>query len=317
MTSLRQRRQSSPNDVGRFLSAGDPGQLKGTGGGIRLAATTFFIASLVFMASSFGGNDDGHTSLRKRNDTSTHILVPGYTDASLKRYKKERRDAAIAKSELDPAEEHIWDSHELKKYFDCKRVLTKRPVIQDNEWRYFRDLYNEFIESEASQGRNETYKFGSRNIPTKVEGTMTPDKGRGLIASQNIAKGERIFTGTNNTIIYRTGRAWREFLLHLYYAPPLNDHYKDGFACDIMSWSWNQEVETSDGAVVAIVVDLDSSSLLNRPNDDQVLNIQCGELVEDRECGMDYFAVKDIQQGEEIICKYGDFSSPQWQSFGL
>ena len=75
---------------------------------------------------------------------------------------------------------------------------------------YFRDLYNKH-----AAFRNEkdvSYKFTNETYVSPVKTVLTKDKGRGLIASSDIQKGELIFTGTNKTIVFETGHAWRSFL---------------------------------------------------------------------------------------------------------
>ena len=148
--------------------------------------------------------------------------------------EKKRRLAAKS-SGLNPEDEPAFDHSELKKYFGCRELFKKaREDISVDHWRYFRDLYNEYV----AKQKPKTYKVAERtdhNNP--VDQSVTPDKGRGLIASRDIKRGELIFTGTNNTIVFETGGAWRNFLLHLYYSPPPpTGGYEDGFACDINSW---------------------------------------------------------------------------------
>ena len=146
--------------------------------------------------------------------------------------EKKRRMAAKS-SGLDPKDEQSFDMFELQSYFGCGELFKKpREDITVDHWRYFRDLYN------AKQMMPSTYKAAHRlDHVNPVDQTVSPDKGRGLIASRDIKRGELIFTGTNNTIAFETGDAWRNFLLHLYYsAPPPTGGYEDGFACDIRSW---------------------------------------------------------------------------------
>jgi len=244
--------------------------------------------------------------LRQRDGKTNHAPKPK------QRSRRQRHG-------LDPADEQSFDHDDLKRYFGCNKLFkTPRPVITDDEWRNFRDLYNEFVDAEYSSSQYpngpETYKVGKSWSGSPVHGNTTPDKGRGLAASRDIRKGDLIFTGTNNTLVFETGPAWRKFLLHLFYAPPPDDVYTEGFACDMVAWSWNQRVP-KDGPI-AIVVDVDSSSLLNKPSKGETHNIQCGKDGEEG-CGMDYYAVRDIWEGEEILCHYSDFANPRWHTFGL
>lgn len=217
---------------------------------------------------------------------------------------------------LDPEKWEQFSYHDLRKYFGCNKLFEKpRPIITDDEWRYFRDLYNQHLAADLAAGNPpDTYKLGKEPYDCPVEGSITADKGRGLVASRDISKGELIFTASNNTIVFQTGHAWRKLLWHLYHAPPPDDVYTAGFACDIHAWSWNQEVP-KDGPT-AIVVDIDKSSLLNQPSEGELHNIKCGKN-DETECVMDYYSTTDIQKGDEILCDYSDFSSPDWHGMGL
>lgn len=217
---------------------------------------------------------------------------------------------------LDPANWESFTLNELEKVFGC-HYRKPHPVITKGNWQHFRDLYNQF---ESAQGPNDldtSYKLGNEPSTFPIEVVMTRKKGRGLIASRNIAKGEKIFRASNNTIVFRTGHAWRKLLWHLYNAspPPDKDGYTDGFACDILSWSWNQRWPSPDGPI-QILVAIDESSLLNSVSEGEVANIQCG-VEKESQCGIDYYSIVDIKRGEEILCEYSDFSTPQWHTWGL
>lgn len=235
--------------------------------------------------------------------------------AAEKRHPREGRQKATG---LDPAKWETFKFNDLRQYFGCTQLFEKpRPVISQGNWRYFRDLYNQHIESYVpnADGGDTSYKLGKVPFEMKVEGALTEDKGRGIIASRDIAKDEMIFTGTNNTIVFRTGHSWRKLLWHLYHAPS-SDGYEEGFACDVLAWSWNQRVPGNDKGPVRILVDIDESSLLNQPSVGEEANIQCGKG-ENPKCGVDYYALEDIKKGDEILCEYSDFSSPSWHKMGL
>lgn len=232
--------------------------------------------------------------------------------------ERKRRRAAKS-SGLDPRDEQSFDHHKLWRYFGCRELFSKaREDISADHWRYFRDLYNDYV----AKQKPKTYKVSNRQDHINPVGqNVTPDKGRGLVASRDIKRGELIFTGTNNTIAFETGDAWRNFVLHLYYSPPPpTGGYEDGFACDIKSWSWIQEWPMGSGEMV-IMVDIDASSLLNQPSDGEYANIQCGRLTGKGEkkdtCGVDYYAKEDIKKGDEILCNYADFAHGGWEDFGL
>ena len=221
---------------------------------------------------------------------------------------------------LKTSEWEIFDASELKRYFGCKQLFkTPRPLITKRIWAYFRELYNQYVKQEQSIVNNvdSTHQVSAKSSNFPVEGAFTTDKGRGLVASRDIKRGELIFTGTNNTIVFDTGHSWRKFLWYLYHAPPTPDPYPEGFACDIRAWSWVQALPNEKGS--KIVVDIDESSLLNQPSTGERANIQCGKLDDkNAECELDYYARVDIKKGDEILCRYSDFADlGSWESFGL
>ena len=84
--------------------------------------------------------------------------------------------------------------------------------------------------------------------------------------------------------------------------------------------SWIQEWPMNSGEIVIMFV-IDASSLLNSPSSREDANIQCGRLTSEGEeedaCGLDYYAMKDIRKGDEILCEYSDFVRSGWDTFGL
>jgi len=214
---------------------------------------------------------------------------------------------------LESSKWKTFSSSELNKYFGCKQLFkTPRPIITEKNWMYFRDLYNKH--AAFRYDKDVSYKFTNETYVSPVKTVLTKDKGRGLIASRDIQKGELIFTGTNNTIVFETGHAWRSFLWYLYHASVPD--YPEGFACDIKSWSWVQESLPNGKGGPVIVVDIDESSLLNQPsrNNGEVANIQCGK---GENCGVNYYAKMDIKKGDEILCRYSGCSEATWDDFGL
>jgi len=241
-----------------------------------------------------------------------------------KQQQQPNRQIKEVQNGLETRNWSTFTSSQLKRYFGCSKLFkTPRPIITKRNWIYFRDLYNQFLEEnlhiDGGNGNvDRTYYKVTEKVATHpVEGTFTTTKGRGLIASRDIKRGELIFTGTNNTIVFDTGHAWRKFLWYLYHAPPTPDPYPEGFACDIKSWSWIQHMPNQQG--LKIMVDIDESSLLNQPSSGERANIQCGKLDDKKKavCELDYYAKVDIKKGDEILCRYSDFAEGGWHSFGL
>ena len=134
-----------------------------------------------------------------RTTVTTERIADAYDDHS----SIGRQNEKVGSPEPDPPGWETWDRHELKEYLECGKIFeTSRPIISDEEWRYFRDLYNQHVAEQGPDNKDVTYKMGKKPFDSPVVGAFTPDKGRGLIASRDIARGETIFTASNNTIVF-------------------------------------------------------------------------------------------------------------------
>ena len=127
---------------------------------------------------------------------------------------------------------------------------------------------------------------------------MTRDVGRGAFATRDIRKGELIHAGLANYAIFRDGPSYRRFLGAL----------SDEEACDVLLWTWTQEV----GGVPTILLVLDDNSLQNSGTH------KTGCPPERAPCGpFEEYALRDIKEGEELVCDYGEFAESLWGEFGL
>ena len=85
-------------------------------------------------------------------------------------------------------------------------------------------------------------------------------------------------------------------------------------ACDVTMWAWTQI--SSGGAVdePLILLPLDENSFENSGGGRS--NTGCPPEIE---CGMfDEFALRDIAEGEELLCQYGEFADTSlWHKFDL
>ena len=177
-----------------------------------------------------------------------------------------------------------------------------------------------------------------------VQAKQTDDgKGRGVYAAEPIRKGELVWTATASTARFPSGALYRQFLAII----PAD------LACDVLQWAYVQDVahfydSTADNLTDAmfqsppqrmlrVSVDLDEGSYMN--GEDYDPNVGC--LPEDEEevesdgadetwsssaqptrtpsqCQQNFFALRDIREGEELLCPYGDFAnSDGWKELGL
>jgi SET domain len=183
-------------------------------------------------------------------------------------------------------------------------------------------------------------------------------KGRGVYAAEAIRKGELVWTATASTARFPSGALYRQFLaivpadlacdvLQWAYVQDVV-HFRESTARsgnnDLHNRCCNDNTteaipqspqqlqpDTSRSPVLRISVDLDEGSYMN--GEDYDPNVGC--LTEDEEddgddeesqptrtppshCQQNFYALRDIRVGEELLCYYGDFAtSDGWAEFGL
>ena len=199
-------------------------------------------------------------------------------------------------------------------------MASPRQIWTDEQWRDMREFYHEFVEEDKKDGKvNEgqvrSYQFSTDeyDLTQNAIPFQTVDRGRGLKAVREIKAGELVFKATNNTIVFNHGHTWRKFLF------AINERFADpGITCDILVWSWVQDLV--DGGPLKVVMDLDTGSLLNEGRDQagwDPPNVQCGKPDATR-CDMDYYAFRDIKEGDELLIDYKEFAFlDSWPRMGL
>ena len=231
---------------------------------------------------------------------------------------------AMMKEALDPEEWYAYRYWELHAYFSCAAEFMKnKPIPTNKRWADLRQFYHEFVLADLNDwplqegDEPRSYIFTEGHYDPPMEPFQSGFKGRGLQANRDIKEGELVFRATNNTIIFTHGHTWRKFLFALYerYGEE-EDQLDSETTCDILVWSWIQRL--APGGPLVIVMDLDNGSLMNEGREDEGWedpNVKCGK--EDW-CDFEYYAVKDIHKGDEILCDYREFAMLNaWVHMGL
>lgn len=261
-----------------------------------------------------------------KNDPELKKLLDGiddenYRDEAYMDIKEEWDD----KNNLNPDLWHRFKYWELHAFFSCARVFAGgRPVYDDAKWNEIRDFWYEFVEEDKKEkpireGESErSYQYVTETFDPPLEPFQTKGKGRGLKAMRDISKGEMIFKATNNTVIFTHGHTWRKFLFAINERHGVDKPLDDSTTCDVLVWSWVQTL-VEDGPLV-IVADFDNGSLLNEGRDEpgwELPNVRCGKEG-DKMCHLEYYATKDIKEGDELLCDYREFAMlDSWPSMGL
>jgi hypothetical protein len=87
-------------------------------------------------------------------------------------------------------------------------------------------------------------------------------------------------------------------------------------ASDVIIWAYVEDLKEDN---LTICVDLDEGSFFN--DGDTEGNVGCDQeaaKLHPHGCELNYFALRDIAQGEEMDCVYSEFSVDDgWSKFGL
>jgi len=193
-----------------------------------------------------------------------------------------------------------WEIEE--EAYKCEEIEDPRPIHNESTWAYLRGVYVEIVGLEKSTLSADRSASGFQ-VPFYVG--WGPEVGRTVYAGADIQKGSVILDVELQNAKFQTGNDFRRFLVAL---------PKD-LACDVLMWAYVVE----SGGSLKIAVDLDEGSFLNSydtPNA-QLDNID-GQTKKDINGAFVYYAIEDIDAGEEIMINYGDFAHPGgWESFGL
>ena len=277
-------------------------------------------------AKKYSGHDfdDGEPDYENVEDPKLKEILDSITDPEYKRgvYEDVLEEAEVAEN-LDSELWYQYRYWELHAYFSCAKVFAQpRHVYDTEQWIELRKFYHEYVkddleEKPLQEGEGvRSYQFSKEAYDPPLTPFQAGAKGRGLKAARDIPKGELVFKATNNTVIFTHGHTWRKFLFDIH---ERNDEpFDDETACDVLVWSWVQALE-EDGPLV-IVTDFDNGSLLNEGRDEsgwESPNVRCGKEG-DKMCMMEYYATKDIKEGDELLCDYREFALlDSWVDMGL
>ena len=197
----------------------------------------------------------------------------------------------------------IWDSLVCPEIFS-----TQRPIHSQETWNKVIDIYNTIVEDD---GNLDPLKNG---FSVGIEAKQTEFKGRGIYATHAINKGDLIWS-TTRTARFGNADDYRQFLSML----------DADFACDVLQWAYVQDLSDSkEHEELRISVDLDEGCFCNgegSDESDELSSVGCDEdeaVKYEGGCTSNYFALRGIAAGEELICNYGEFViSHGWGEFGL
>merc|ERR1719203_2109927 len=253
---------------------------------------------------------DGEDS--EEEDAEDYVFM--YWDEENKKYVPD--DPANVDLEfLDNVDCGIEYNEGTRKQMICSRNCHKLPkegrrLYTEEDWQRLFQIYkdqggktvNIHISTEVPDGF----------VPPARPGQTTNGKGRGLFAARDIKRGEMTY-GPKRPFRYaywRNGTSYRTFI----------DALSDEEACDVMMWTWTETIGGwKDWKIENIILlHLDHNSFQNNGGDKA--NTGCPQERKTRDGACGYFheyALRDIKEGEELLCDYRQFYRDYWSEFGL
>jgi hypothetical protein len=215
--------------------------------------------------------------------------------------------------ELEWWESDDWTLGKLWSRFDCNTIFgSERQIPTTEAWMKMRQAYVDVVGSSKSTigEPNEVDGFF-----TPVEVQQSPGKGRGVFATEDIPRGQHIWSGAIQRAQFESGVDYKKFLHSI----------SDDDACDVLQHSFltifGDDKENQDNA--RICVELDDGSIINfiDLNHDPV-DAGCLPEWNDRfrgGCDHNLYALRDIKKGDEILMNYEEsiFITAGWEWFGL
>lgn len=273
-----------------------------------MIALAFVLVSLTFHLFSKNSNilsEDGNQSGAKVVEESSYgksaSMYSSNVEGDAANIDKDEREEEEGSNDTNYTDDlkvgDMW--HKL----NCEDIFQNvRPIHSTSTWNKARDLYRSIV------GKNIRGDFDDKpdGFSVPVEAKQSPPKGRGIFAARDIAAGDLIWS-TKKTARFQDGPSYRKFIFGL----------EVGFACDVLQWAYVQDIGDGD---YRVSVDLDEGCFCNNGGEDEA-NKGCDEEAAEKVeggCKENYFALRDIKAGEELLCSYGEFAvSNGWSKFGL
>lgn len=194
---------------------------------------------------------------------------------------------------------------------ECKDLFSAgpRPIYPLATWQAARNRYEALVGTAASSLVHDPEKTNGFQVPIFAQ--QKKYKGRGIVCSSDIPEGTLIWSA-DKSARFQDANDYRKFLLTS----------ERGFACDVMQWAYVQDLgSSSEERKLHITVDLDEGSFCNDGFATKA-NMGCHPEASKKYpgggCKTNYFALRDIQAGEELLCEYSSFAIPYgWDEFGL
>jgi hypothetical protein len=189
----------------------------------------------------------------------------------------------------------------MKKYHHNRTTTTKEEEEESDTDIDIKNKNRIFYDNFPKEFR----KTGM-TVPSEIR--VAPFVGRGIYATEDIAKGTHIWS-TTNTAEFHSGNAYREYVIKL-------ANMNKEAACDAITWSYLVKKNSDE---FAICIDMDEGGLFN--DIDEYIEENVAFIKDDDDhhgcSSRSMHAIRDIPAGEELRVFYGDFVYEKWNQLGV
>jgi hypothetical protein len=196
----------------------------------------------------------------------------------------------------------------------CRSVFAAgpRPIHSTSDWIQARQAYVDVLTSSSSSQKITIPNpvVASSGFAVPVEARQTESIGRGIFVTDTpVKKGQKVWS-TVQTARFEKGDDFRRFLQSI----------PNSLSCDILEFfSYVQSVKNAadETEKLYISTDLDEGCFINSVEDwngdgiERIANIGCDHEMAKNEpggCQENYFALRDIAVGEELLLDYEEFA---------
>jgi hypothetical protein len=208
----------------------------------------------------------------------------------------------------------LWDHFECDNHYE-----SPGPLYNQETWMNLRQVYHDVVGSTESSIGSPVLEGDGFSVSVQVK--QSESKGWSLFATQDIKKGEHIWSGMKQEALFDDGVDFKTFLARIPVAIAC-DHLKDlGF---IQPFGLDSDSMQRGSRISAI---LDDRAFVNTrdaadDSDDDLANAGCMSEWKDRYpggCDQNLFALQDIGAGQEIIDEEDtDFDQTDgWEWFNM
>jgi hypothetical protein len=188
----------------------------------------------------------------------------------------------------------LWDHFECDDHYE-----SPGPLYNQETWMNLRQVYHDVVGSRKSSIGSPVSEEDGFSVTVQVK--QSESEGRSLFATQDIKKGEHIWSGMKQEALFDNGVDFKKFLARIP-VPIACDHLHDLGSVDFDDDSDSIE----DSRISAILDDgafVDTGSREDAASDADPANAGCMPEWEVRHpggCDQNLFALKDIRAGQEI-----------------